>query len=50
VLWVVRSYYVGGRRDVTGPYIKVLRGQEGTTAAAHALGAKYEWLGPPEGA
>ena len=47
IIHVVKVDYAAGTRDVTGPVIEVLRGQEGTTAASHDVGATYAWLDPP---
>lgn len=49
ILICVGTYYSGGMTIHTGPKARFLRGQEGTTAAAHAVGAEYEWLPAPEG-
>ena len=48
IIHVIKCDYAAGTRDVSGPVIEVVRGAEGTTAASHAAGATYTWLGAPE--
>ena len=46
LIWLRSGWDFAGNHQ-SGPTAEFERGTHGTTAASHAAGAAYEWLGPP---